>query len=104
VPVIDLHTKSIELCEQLGKEGCKSFSPLKEVDGTNTVDNTHLNAEGSSLFAKVVVAEIRKSIPELAACLRDQPKPSSTAAAKGDESEAGANQYAAGHKAGGASQ
>ena len=70
-----LHSRSIELCEQLGKNGCKSFSPLKEVDGTNTLDNTHLNSEGSQLFAKLVVGEIRKSVPNLVTYLREQPGP-----------------------------
>ncbi len=72
VPVLDLHSRSIELCEKLGKEGCVAFSPLKQVDGTNTLDNTHLNEMGSFLFAKLVVAEIRKSIPELASYFRSE--------------------------------
>jgi pectinesterase len=66
VPVLDLHSRSIELCERFGQDGCKAFSPLKVVDGTNTLDNTHLNAQGSFLFASLVVAEIRKVVPDLA--------------------------------------
>ena len=73
VPVLDLHARSIELCEQLGRDGCVKLSPLKEADGTNTVDGTHLNAEGSVVFARVVVEELRKTVPELAGKLRTQP-------------------------------
>lgn len=71
VPVLDLHARSIELCEQLGREGCLKFSPLKE--GTNTVDGTHLNADGSVMFGRLVVEELRKAVPELTGKLRTEP-------------------------------
>lgn len=71
VPVLDLHARSIELCEQLGREGCLKFSPMKE--GTNTVDGTHLNADGSVMFGRLVVGELRKAVPELAKKLRAEP-------------------------------
>jgi pectinesterase len=71
VPVLDLHARSIELCEQLGREGCLKFSPMKE--GTNTVDGTHLNADGSVMFGRLVVEELRKAVPELAGKLRTEP-------------------------------
>jgi pectinesterase len=70
VPVLDLHARSIELCESLGREGCLAFSPMKEVDGKKAVDGTHLNAQGSMMFARLVVAELRKVIPELSSCFR----------------------------------
>jgi pectinesterase len=73
VPLLDLHARSKELCEKMGREGCLTFSPVKVVDGTNVVDNTHLNARGSVLFARIVVGELRKAVPELAPCLRDEP-------------------------------
>jgi len=65
VPVIDLHSRSIEVCEKLGREKCLEFSPMKVVDGTNTVDNTHLNEKGSVLFGRVVAEELVKVVPEL---------------------------------------
>jgi pectinesterase len=68
--LIDLHDRSKELCEKLGKEKCLEFSPFKVVDGTNVVDNTHLNAQGSILFARLVVAELLKAAPELKHCFR----------------------------------
>ena len=73
VPVLDLHARSIEVCEQLGREECLKFSPMKVVAGTNTVDNTHLNAQGSVMFARLVVEELRKAAPELATGLRTEP-------------------------------
>ncbi len=73
VPLIDLHTRSIEVCEKLGREGCLAFSPSKIVDSTNAVDNTHLNARGSVIFARLVVEELRKVAPELAPFFRAEP-------------------------------
>lgn len=64
VPVIDLHASSQALCEQLGREKCNELSALK----TNSVDNTHLNAKGSVVFAQLVVADLVKAVPELAPC------------------------------------
>jgi pectin methylesterase-like acyl-CoA thioesterase/lysophospholipase L1-like esterase len=62
VPLIDLHARSIELCESLGPEGCKSFSPPKG-DG---IDRTHLNQKGARLFGALMAEELRKAVPELA--------------------------------------
>jgi polygalacturonase len=70
VPLVDLHARSIELCERMGREGCYAFSPLK---GTNEIDNTHLNAQGSLLFARLVVEELLRALPELKPCLRTEP-------------------------------
>jgi pectinesterase len=65
VPVLDLHARSIEICQKLGKEGCLAFSPMKTVDGTNTVDNTHLTKDGHVIFGKLVAEELLKAVPEL---------------------------------------
>ena len=75
VPLVDLQARSIELCESLGPEKCLEFSPPKIVDGTNTggYDGTHLNPKGHVLFARLVVEELRKAAPELAAVLRAEP-------------------------------
>jgi len=73
VPLIDLHARSIEYCEKLGKTGCLSFSPTKVVDGTNAVDGTHLNANGSVVFGRIVVEELRKAVPELSPVLLKEP-------------------------------
>ena len=70
MPLIDLHARSKELCEKLGKEKCIEFSPIKN---TNEVDNTHLNEKGSILFGQLVVEELVKVVPELKVCFREQP-------------------------------
>ena len=75
VPLIDLHARSIEICEKLGPEKCLEFSPTKKVNGviTDEIDGTHLNPKGSLIFARVVVDELRKNVPDLAPLLRDNP-------------------------------
>jgi pectinesterase len=73
IPLVDLHARSIELVESLGREKCYEFSPVKKVDGTNTYDNTHLKPNGSVIFARLVVDELRKNAPELASVFRDEP-------------------------------
>jgi DNA sulfur modification protein DndE len=70
VPLIDLHARSEELCEQLGKEKCIELSPLKN---TNEVDNTHLNEKGSVVFGQLVVEELVKVAPELKDSFRERP-------------------------------
>lgn len=73
VPVIDLHASSKALCERLGREACNDFSPIDPKDGS--FDSTHLKANGSVLFAGLVVDELRHLVPELSAILRDHPGP-----------------------------
>lgn len=69
VPLVDLHARSKELCEQLGKEKCWEFSPIKD---SNQYDNTHLNAKGSPMFGRLVVEELVKAVPELKPYFRDE--------------------------------
>jgi lysophospholipase L1-like esterase len=73
VPLVELHDRSKELCESLGREKCYEFSPLKMVDGTNAYDGTHLKANGSVMIARLVVAELRRNVPALAPVLRTEP-------------------------------
>jgi polygalacturonase len=72
VPLIDLHARSKELCEQWGKEKCWTFSPIKD---SNQIDNTHLNAQGSIIFARLIIEELGKAVPELKPYLRNEPAP-----------------------------
>jgi len=74
VPLVDLHARSIELDEKLGPKKCEAFSPVKKVNGTNVYDGTHLKPNGSVIFARLVVAELRKNVPELAPYLHDEPR------------------------------
>lgn len=75
VPLVDLHARSLELCESLGPEKCLEFSPRKASGGTNAVafDGTHLNDKGYVLFGQLVVDELREAVPELAPYLRRDP-------------------------------
>ncbi|HEX9048738.1 MAG TPA: hypothetical protein VF988_17055, partial [Verrucomicrobiae bacterium] len=73
VPLVDLHTRSKELCESLGRQGCYAFSPLKTVNGTNSYDGSHLTGPGNLMFAQLVVEELRKVTPELSPLLLSEP-------------------------------
>ena len=79
VPLLDLHARSIEICEALGPVKCLEFSPVKKVDGTNTFDGTHLTGSGHVLFARAIVGELRKAVPELLPLLLDEPAAKPTA-------------------------
>ncbi len=74
VPLVDLHARSLELCEQLGREKCYEFSPIKIVDGTNAYDGTHLIGVGRVMFGRLVVEELRKAFPALAPVLLSEPR------------------------------
>jgi polygalacturonase len=69
VPLIDLHARSKELCERLGREKCIELSPRKN---TGEVDNTHLNENGSVVFGQLVVEELEKVVPQLKTCFRER--------------------------------
>lgn len=71
VPLIELHDRSLELCEKLGREGCLVFSPKKEDD---KYDGTHLNAEGYVLFGRLVAEELRRVVPALAPVILETPR------------------------------
>ncbi len=74
VPLIDLHARSLALCEQLGREKCYEFSPTKLVNGKTTYDGTHLAGPGRVMFARLVVEELRKAVPELSPDLLADPR------------------------------
>ncbi len=66
VPLLDLHARSIELCELLGREECNRLSPMKG----DQIDNTHLNAQGSAVFGRLVAEELVRVVPSLANCFQ----------------------------------
>jgi pectinesterase len=72
VPLVDLYARSAALCEQLGPSAMPEFSAIK-ADGA--LDATHLNPKGSLLFARLVVDELRRAVPALAAVFRDAAPP-----------------------------
>jgi pectinesterase len=86
VPLIDLHARSIELYEKLGREGCQEISPLKNATtqpaagkddetvadqkaAAKVFDGTHLNKKGGELVGAIVAEELKKAVPELASYL-----------------------------------
>jgi len=70
VPLVELHDRSKELCEKLGREGCLPFSPTKD----GGPDGTHLKGEGHVLFGRIVAEEVRRAVPTLAAHLLTAPR------------------------------
>ena len=62
VPLIDLHARSIEVYESLGKAGCELISPPKP----GGLDGTHLNEPGGRMFAEIMADELRRAVPALA--------------------------------------
>jgi pectinesterase len=73
VPLVDLHERSKELCESLGRKKCLEFSPIKTVNGTKAFDHTHLTGMGHVMFARLVVEELRRAAPALAPVLLAEP-------------------------------
>jgi len=74
VPLVDLHARSIELCESVGPEKCREFSPIKTSTNSQTAyDGTHLKGKGYVMFAQLVVDELHKTMPELSPLLRKEP-------------------------------
>jgi pectinesterase len=69
VPLVDLHARSKELYEQLGKDKSNELAALKD-DGS--IDNTHLNDKGSIFFGKIIAEELIKLEPDLKPCFRNE--------------------------------
>jgi pectinesterase len=70
VPLLDLHTRSIELAERLGDDAWTAMSPR---NADRSVDRTHLNTRGSLRVAPLVIRELIAAVPALAAAFRDRP-------------------------------
>ena len=77
VALIDLHARSIEIYEQMGREKVLEISPLKNADpssvnsdtttpGKQAVDGTHLNEKGSKIFGPIVAQGLKTAVPKLA--------------------------------------
>jgi pectinesterase len=93
VPLIDLHAKSIELYESLGKEAVNKLSPVKNADPNSKnsdtaakenggIDGTHLNAAGSKVIGPIVAAELAKAVPELSAFIKTPKKTAASGTSK----------------------
>ncbi len=69
VPLLDLHSRSVELYEKIGKSECeKTLSPW--VEAKKTYDGTHLSANGGKVVAELVANEVRALLPALTPYLR----------------------------------
>jgi pectinesterase len=71
VPLVDLYARSQELVEKLGPTTVAKLNPPDVKKGVP--DTTHLDAAGSVVFARLVVNELRKGVPELASVLLANP-------------------------------
>ncbi len=63
VPLVDLHTVSIAAVTRLGENGSAEFGPMK--DGKR--DTTHFSLTGAAWAAEMVMAELKRVLPEAAA-------------------------------------
>ena len=70
VPLVDLHASSLAYCEALGPERTAAFN-FPDSKGKN--DTTHLRADGSAVFARLVVEDLRRVVPALAPLLLAEP-------------------------------
>ena len=59
-PFIDLHAVSVAAVTKLGEAGSAEFGPMK--DGKR--DNTHFSPAGAEWAADLVIAELRRALPE----------------------------------------
>jgi pectinesterase len=71
VPLIDLHARSVELCDKLGPDKVSAFNPVKD----GKPDTTHLAGGARVVFARLVVEDVRKTVPELTPYLLSEPDP-----------------------------
>jgi pectinesterase len=69
VPLIELHDRSLAVCNALGKDACIALLSTTKPNGG--FDGTHLTPVGSMLMGAIVAAELKKVVPELAAHVRD---------------------------------
>ena len=71
VPLIDLHERSLAVCNAIGKDACISLLSTTKPDGT--FDGTHLTPAGSMLFGAIVATELKRVVPELSPHVRAVP-------------------------------
>lgn len=70
VPLIDLHDRSLAVCNALGREACIALLSVTKPGG---FDGTHLTPAGASVMGAIVATELKHAVPELAPYLRDVP-------------------------------
>ena len=75
-PLIELHDRSKAVCDALGKDACVALLSTTKPNGG--FDGTHLTPVGSMLMGAIVVDELKRAVPELAAHIRAVPASSVT--------------------------
>jgi len=64
VPFVDLHARSVEYHNKIGREASMTFNPQKE-------DTTHFNKKGAEAITDLIIKEIKPVAPELYEQLKD---------------------------------
>jgi lysophospholipase L1-like esterase len=83
VPVIDLQTDSIAYLDTLTEaQGQALGITKKDAQGHTVPDKTHLNAQGSYVFGRIVAVDMAKAVPALAQYAKKEPAPLSAAAVR----------------------
>jgi len=67
VPLADLYARSVEAIERLGPAASEELGPIGK-DGRR--DHTHLAQPGKELTARLLLAELRRVVPDLSRCFR----------------------------------
>jgi pectinesterase len=77
VPLVELQQQSLDFYEKMGRIAMEDLSPPRPgpptapiYDGTVNFDGTHLNPKGSVAIGRIVAAELRRVVPELANSIR----------------------------------
>lgn len=69
VPLLELHARAVDLYLKVGRKVSETWG-LPKPDPANPkitiLDKTHFNAEGSRAMGRVVAAELKRAVPELA--------------------------------------
>jgi lysophospholipase L1-like esterase len=60
VPLVDLHAVSLAAVTKLGERGSAELGPMKE----GKRDNTHFSPAGAAWAAELVIAELRRVLPD----------------------------------------
>ena len=71
VPLIELHDRSLAVCNALGRDACTALLSTEKPAGG--YDGTHLTPTGSMLMGAIVADELKRAVPELALRVRAVP-------------------------------
>lgn len=71
VPLIDLHDRSLAVCNALGRDVCVSL--MSTPKDNDAFDGTHLTHAGSLIMGALVADEIKRVVPDLRPYIRRVP-------------------------------